>query len=112
VKSRGIVAGTGDNLVISGQAGGKNPAAVLPGSCRLPGDHQAQVRLVDQGRGFQRLSRLLPSQSLGGQRSSSYTSGSSSAAACGSPASMADRMRVTWFMPDTLPQGEHGFIVA
>ena len=47
--------------------GGEEVAAAIPGRWRLSVRHQAQVRLVDQGRGLKRLSRLFLSQPLGRQ---------------------------------------------
>ncbi len=63
--------------------------------------HQSQVRLVDEGRGLQRLARsFAPSSRSAKLRNSSYTKGNNSARRLTSPASNRLRMRVTFSMDD------------
>ena len=74
--------------------GGKEMSPAVP-VLRLLLIHEPEIGLVNQRRGLERLAWGFAGQPLGGQlRSSSYTSGSNWAAACGSPCSMADRMCV------------------
>ena len=85
--------------------GGKEMAAAVP-LPRCVTLHQPQIRLMHQRRRLQRLPWfLLRSFAAANSRNASYTSGNNSAAACGSPCSMEDRMRVTSFM-GSAPHGE------
>jgi len=60
--------------------------------------HQPEIGLVHQGRGLERLPGLLVSQPSRRQLAAApRTSAATVLAACGSPCSMADRMRVTSF---------------
>ena len=69
--------------------------------CGLLGIHQPEVGLVDQGRGLERLAGLLLRQPLGGQLAQLVVDQRQELpGACGSPCSMAERMRVTSFIAE------------